>query len=156
MTERMPKEGHFQSAGIDNATGARWIHVTPQMARAHPQGRLGLILWAIVVINLGVGVLRTYYGVTITLLILPFALTNFAVALALALRAPMATLLVLVQVIAGIVLSLFVAPLPPDLLAMQAALGLGVLIYLFEGDRPNLIYRHRYRAYSDLDGGAKE
>ena len=30
---------------------------------------------------------------------------------------------------------------------MIDAIGIGIVFYMVEGDRPNLIYRHRYRSY---------
>ena len=39
----------------------------------------------------------------------------------------------------------------PELIADIA--NVGILFYLIDGDRPNLIYRHRYRKYSAVTGG---
>jgi len=39
---------------------------------------------------------------------------------------------------------------PSMLLLVDALVAVSMIFYLVEGDRPNLIYRHRYRRYSDL------
>ncbi|WP_375280515.1 hypothetical protein [Pseudooctadecabacter sp.] len=39
------------------------------------------------------------------------------------------------------------------ILLVELLIQVGILFYLMDGDRPNLIYRHRYRQYSANDGG---
>ncbi|MEJ6401618.1 hypothetical protein [Yoonia sp. 2307UL14-13] len=151
MKPQMPEDGQFRVGKPDNATDARWIYVTPEMALAHPKGQLGLLLWALVAFNLLMGVVRVYQGVTITPLALIFGVANLTVALLLAIRSPWALPAVFVQVIGGILAAFFIVLGPVDVV-IRAALGIGLLVYLVDGDRPNLIYRHRFRAYSDLEG----
>lgn len=151
MKPQMPEDGQFRVGKPDNATDARWIYVTPEMALAHPKGRLGPLLWALVAFNLLMGVVRVYQGVTITPLALIFGVVNLTVALLLSIRSPWALPAVFVQVIGGILAAFFIVLGPVDVV-IRAALGIGLLVYLVDGDRPNLIYRHRFRAYSDLEG----
>lgn len=42
------------------------------------------------------------------------------------------------------------------ILLIELLIHVGILFYLMDGDRPNLIYRHRYRQYSAKDGPADD
>ena len=55
---KMPEEGRFEYGKMDKQTGAQWVHVTPEMARAHPQGKLNLPLWLITGVFAAFGLLQ--------------------------------------------------------------------------------------------------
>ncbi len=155
---KMPEEGRFEYGKMDKQTGAQWVHVTPEMARAHPQGKLNAALWAIAAVFAAFGAIRLYiivlgYG---DWLVWIGAGLSFLTALALAIRAPIALFLAGAQLLIGLFGLVTGGALKglADVDGSQALNTLGLLIfsalalfYLMEGDRPNLIYRHRYRSF---------
>ena len=141
-----------------DAMGRHWVYVTPAEAHAHPKGgpgplEYGMALWfALIaafeaVINLGYG----QFGIVQ----LVFTALMVSCAVGLILRTPWAMVLAVllavremfgfVQLIGGGAFEV------PPLLALygviNAIIGIGIVFYMVEGDRPNLIYRHRYRSY---------
>ena len=50
---QMPKEGRFEYGKMDRQTGAQWVHVTPDMARGHPQGKVNAPIVIIALIFVG-------------------------------------------------------------------------------------------------------
>ncbi len=154
---KLPEEGRFEYGRMDKTTGAQWVYVTPEMARGHPKGRLGATLWAIVAVFAAFGVLRIYAFVqTGNTILLVVALLQILTALMLAIRAPWAVGLAGVQMVLSL-LGTITGDALRELAYLdqaEAFLTLGNLIfsgltlfYLFEGDRPNLIYRHRFRSF---------
>lgn len=149
----------------DQYSGIPWVDVTPEQARAHPKGNLGVALWVISLYFIGVSVVKLIlsvsygggFGVVLLNCIWPFL-----AGLGLILRVPWSVFMVIVSTAItayGLMRGLQVqftlpegAPQPdawqtlPYLFEMIASVG--ILFYLIDGDRPNLIYRHRYRQYS--------
>ncbi|MFQ6553293.1 hypothetical protein AAD018_013230 [Aestuariibius insulae] len=146
--------------------GAPWVQVTPSEAAAHPKGRPGLVLWLVAGWFAATGafevVLAIWAGASIWWAF--FGGLALVAALGLAIGAPwslvLAVLLAARQVIGlardvKLVGSIAVTDqLLPLLVLGQAVVAAGVVFYLLEGDRPNLIFRHRYRAYSEADHDA--
>ena len=159
---KMPEEGRFEYGKMDKQTGAQWVHVTPEMARAHPQGKLNLPLWLITGVFAAFGLLQlvefAQFGDWLALF---KAVLQLLTAIMLVMRAPISLMLAGAQLL----LSVFGA-VTGGMLKNMSELGetggfvvLAYLIfcglslfYLFEGDRPNLIYRHRFRSFR----GAKD
>lgn len=137
-------------------SGVPWVHVTPAEARAHPMGRPGPLLigiglffiataawkgWATLAAGAGVG----------------WAVANsawpFLTGLGLIFGVPWAV--VMAGISAALTLWFLVRNLGADgglyyLFEMIAYTG--ILFYLVDGERPNLVYRHRYRKYSAGEG----
>lgn len=144
-TPEKPKRGDFYS-------GLPWINITAEQARGHPQGQLGAVLWLI-------AIYFTFIGVLKFVLVLSFgagigtALLNgiwpVLTGLGLAFRVPWAVIMAAVS--AGLTVYALVRGLGGDgsvVTLFETLINVGILIYLVEGDRPNLIYRHRFRKYS--------
>lgn len=146
------KRGDFYS-------GIPWVYVAPDQARAHPKGQLGPVLWAIVAYFIAIAILKTVltlnYG-------LGYGVAAFnggwplIVGLGLAFRIPWA--IILSAVSAGLTVYALVRGLGGDgslFTLFELIANVGILFYLIDADRPNLIYRHRYRKYSVIDEGPK-
>ena len=141
-----------------DALGRHWVYVTAEEAFAHPKGRPGLGEYAMALwfagigafeaaINLNFGVFGIVQAVFTALLL--------ACAVGLVFRAPWSFVLAIllavremfgfIQLIGGGAFEV------PPLLAVygvtNAIIGVGIIFYMIEGDRPNFIYRHRYRSY---------
>lgn len=141
-----PKDGRFEYGKMDKQTGAQWVHVTPEMARAHPQGKLNLALWAIAAVFLSFGLLRLSVSAGEMLNVISGVL-QIVTGLMLMMRAPWGIMIAgaqLILTIFGVVTSGFGGHWM-DLVILLFSFG--ALFYLVEGDRPNLIYKHRYRSY---------
>lgn len=144
-----PKEGRFEYGKMDQQTGAQWVYVTPDMARAHPQGKLNAALWAIATVFVALGLLKLAAAVSAGfafILVLGGAF-QLLTGVMLAMRAPYAVLLAGAQLL----ITLF-GTVTSGMMGELFQLGVlifsaGSLFYLTEGDRPNLIYRHRYRSF---------
>ncbi|NOX74706.1 MAG: hypothetical protein GXP03_14185 [Alphaproteobacteria bacterium] len=154
MTKRkMPEEGRFETRGVDRATGANWVYVTRSMAHNHPQGRLNLALYAIILwflisagtkIYLIVGFGFSPWGGLVAIL-------PFFTALLLFMRAPVSIALTIVQLAIGVPMALQKSSYQyANLQYIELALLAIAVVYLLEGDRPNLIYRLRYRSYKNV------
>ena len=154
---KMPEEGRFEYGKMDKQTGAQWVHVTPEMARAHPQGRLNLALWLIVMVFALIGFTFIYgFFVAGGVTSLIQGLLALFTAITLAMRAPIAVMLAAAQIFLNILLQLLGGTLK-DLSNMSPEYGILTLVilifsglslfYLIEGERPNLIYRHRFRSF---------
>lgn len=155
--KQMPEEGVFTPGGRDPVTGAQWIHVTPGMARNHPQGRLNLILWAIVGYYLAMAGLRVeqaveWGGVPSGAFVLA-TLMPLLCAAGLAFRVPWAVLIVTALSALSVLSNLSVIGAGNPAVVVEIIVTVLIILYLLEGDRPNLIYRHRYRSYR---GGGDE
>ena len=143
---KLPEEGRFEYGKMDKQTGAQWVNVTPEMARGHPQGKLTIALWGIAAVFLAFGTLRIALNGAYLGDLLGGGL-QVLTGIMLMMRAPWAVLLAgaqLLLTIFGLVTSSFGGHWSD--LAMLV-FSFGALFYLVEGDRPNLIYRHRYRSY---------
>lgn len=150
------------ATGPDMA-GRYWVQLTPDMARAHPKGRPGVVLYMIAAWFLVLGVMQSFvlgglFGLIVTLI---YAL----LALMLAIGAPWARVIAIVFCIMGMGAPagiLFAGPdggaLLAEMFVMLAIVLFNVFIifHLFDGERPNLVYSHRYRSYRAEDAADRE
>lgn len=143
MTDK--KRGEYYS-------GIPWVNVTPQQARNHPKGKLNAILWVIALFFFLTGALRIYfaiadgYGIQFALL---SGVWPLLVGLGLAFRVPWAVVMACIS--AGLSMYFLIRSFGVGadvFLLVQTLISVGILFYLVDADRPNLIYRHRYRKYS--------
>lgn len=140
-----PDRGDFYS-------GIPWVNVTPQQAHSHPKGRLNLLLWAIAGYFIAIGVLKfglaLNYGAGFGIAALN-GVWPMLTGLGLALRVPWAVIMAMIS--AALTVYALVRGLGGDgsiIVLLETLINVGILFYLVDGDRPNLIYRHRYRKYS--------
>ncbi|PWG16634.1 hypothetical protein [Salibaculum griseiflavum] len=137
-------------------SGIPWVHVEPEVARAHPKGQLTFALRVIAgyLVVIGLFKLWVFWGAGYAPgVILLGGLLPVLAGLGLWARMPWAVVVTLVM--AGFNLYAFVRNVGADpglLLLFDGIVSVGIIFYLVEGDRPNFIYRHRYRKYSVLDG----
>ena len=155
---QMPKEGRFEYGKMDRQTGAQWVHVTPDMARGHPQGKVNapIVIIALIFAVTGVWKVWGFLEFGYMSLLLGGAI-QLLTALTLLIRAPVALffagaqlLLSLFFTVTGGAMKTLSQSAPVDSLFTLGFLIFSALslFYLFEGDRPNLIYRHRYRSFA--------
>ncbi|MDF1871340.1 hypothetical protein [Vannielia sp.] len=148
MSDGKP-DGQFTPGPVDPVSGQRWVYVTPQMVGKHPQGRLNLALYGVILFFVAMAAWRFvlwaygFSGVWFGLEIIIFGLA----AVALFFRvAPAAWLgiascaMMLIDFATGLKLVWGVQIWA--IAEVIAALVVG--FYLLTGARPNLIYRHRY------------
>lgn len=137
---------------MDFYSGIPWVDVTPEQARHHPKGQLNWVLWLIVVYFIGIAVFKFWWvldaggGLFIAVL---NAIWPFLAGVGLALRVPWSIIMAIVA--AGVTVWALVRGLGGDgsiIVLLETVANVGILFYLMDGDRPNLIYRHRYRKYS--------
>lgn len=147
------KRGDFYS-------GLPWVNVTRDEAHSHPLGKPGLIIWAIVAYFIGIAILKftlvISYGDGIGIAVLN-SIWPLLTGVGLAIRAPYAV--VMATISAGLTVYALLRGLGGDgslIVLFETLANLGILFYLVDGDRPNLIYRHRYRKYSAENGGNNE
>ncbi|MEM6727247.1 MAG: hypothetical protein AAF618_01990 [Pseudomonadota bacterium] len=141
-----------------DSLGRHWVYVTPNEAFAHPKGRPGLSIYLMALWFAGIGAFEAAVNLnfgafgpvqalfTGLLLLCAFGLVfrapwSYVLAILLAVRETFG----FVQLIGGGAFEV------PPLLAVygvtNAIIGIGIIFYMVEGDRPNFIYRHRYRSY---------
>ncbi|MDE0968616.1 MAG: hypothetical protein OSA51_04335 [Octadecabacter sp.] len=139
----------------DYYSGIPWVFVTPEQARAHPKGVLGFWLWVIVVYFIATAFLKFYlslnYNEGLTIAILNSVWPLF-VGFGLAIRAPWAVIMAAIS--AALTVFALVRGLGGNgslITLFETLMNVGILFYLVDSDRPNLIYRHRYRKYSIKD-----
>lgn len=144
----------------DAYSGLNWVYVDPGQVRAHPKGRLNAILWAIVLFLVGSGLLKLVVfvnaGASLSIALLS-GLLPVLTGLGLALRVPFA--LVIAIIMAGITLYSTVGAMGSDQsiwFLFDSLVAVGIIFYLLDGDRPNFIYRHRFRKYSELSNDRSE
>lgn len=146
---------------VPDANGAHWVHVSAEEVRAHPKGRPGLVLWAIAAWFAASGALEmalvqaagapVWSGVLGLLSLLTGVGLILAVpwAYVLAVLLPARFIVGFAQTLgadgAG---SLAFGPFGHVVVLVQAVIAVVVIFHLVEGDRPNLIYRRRFRSYS--------
>jgi hypothetical protein len=132
-----------------------WVYIDPEQARALPRGKLGLIEWAIAAYFLGIAILKFWWvlsvggGLGIAVL---NAIWPFLAGVGLALRVPWS--IVMAMISTALTIYALVRGLGGDgslITLAEMVANVGTLFYLIDGDRPNLIYRHRYRKYSVED-----
>jgi len=141
-----------------DALGRHWVYVTAEEAFSHPKGRPGIAQYAMALWFAGIGAFEAAinlnfgaFGVVQAV----FTLLLLACAVGLVIRAPWSYVLAIllavremfgfIQLIGGGAFDV------PPFLALygvaNAIIGTGIIFYMVEGDRPNFIYRHRYRSY---------
>lgn len=136
----------------DFYSGIPWVYVDPEQARAHPKGKLNLILWVIVAYFLAIGLINMGLALSFGASVLVALLTGIwplLTGLGLALRVPWSVLMASVS--AGLTVYALVRGVDagaPLLILFEIVANAAILFYLIDGDRPNFIYRHRYRKYS--------
>ncbi|RDC71930.1 hypothetical protein DLJ49_12605 [Rhodovulum sp. 12E13] len=146
---------------VADANGAQWVHLTREEAEAHPKGRPGLVLWALAAWFAASGGLEVALALAAGAPVWTGALglVSLVAAVGLILRVPWAYVLAVllparfvigfVQTIGGGAQELTGAPQAEQVFVLvQAAIAVLAIFYLVEGERPNLIYRHRFRSYT--------
>lgn len=149
---------------------APWVQVSPEAALAHPKGRPGLAIHAVALWLLLTAALNllSYLDGGGTGWMLVWAVVAFNAAWLLALGSFWGWLLGVVVALREIVIFIInlrgLGGVPGDVVASDGFTALSYLLlaqvvlaaiagfYLLEGDRPNLIFRHRFRKYSEGDG----
>ncbi len=149
MTDRYEKQDHY--------TGIPWVSVTPQEVRGHPKGQLTPLLWLIGLFFIGSALLKIWLlaqgGLGLGGAVLS-GLFPLLTGIGLLMRAPWALILAVLS--AGFSLFGLVRGFGTDTSLIylgETIIMAGILFYLMDGDRPNFIYRHRYRKYSVLKDG---
>ncbi|PVA07952.1 hypothetical protein [Thalassorhabdomicrobium marinisediminis] len=144
----------------DFYSGVPWVYVTVEQAHAHPKGRLNLLLWLIAAYFVATGLLKFalawQYGAGLGVSLLS-SIWPFLTGIGLALRVPWSV--VMAAVSTGLTAFALVRGLGTGdslLTLVEMLVNVGILFYLLDGDRPNLIYRHRYRKYSAAPPPADE
>lgn len=154
MAER--DQGQAGERLSDEETGVTWVHVGREAAHGHPKGRPGGPMW-LVIGYFALLALGWAYGLMAGQVPLGMGLAGVLVPAALAsglfLRIPYA--MPVTVVVAALTILYHLASI-----RYLNAVGMGnvvvlilIIFYLLEGDRPNLIYRHRYRSYPPAGGG---
>lgn len=145
MTEHKFEKGHK-----DPYSETRWVYVSREMAHGHPKGKLGVVLYAVVAVLILTGLYKIYLvlsgGEPLWVAAIVGGIPVLA-GLGLLIRMPWS--IVLVVFMAGISLFGFINSVDGTgvWVLVENVAALGLLFYLVEGERPNLIYRHRYRSY---------
>jgi len=144
---------------VADANGAQWVHVSRDAARAHRKGRPGVLLWAIAAWFAASGGLEVALAAAgapwwtgalgaLSLVAAAGLILRVPWAYVLAVLLPARYIIGFVQAIGGGAVALTGAPqLDQALVLAQAVISVLVIFHLVEGERPNLIYRHRYRSY---------
>lgn len=149
----MPENGKFEYGPRDPVTGERWVYVSREMAHAHPKGKLGPVLYMIVLYLVAVAGVRVYEFVQFGFepLFLFLSILPMLAAVGLYFRIPFA--LVLVVLILGFgVIGLVTRIETLTIFGLgQLAVWMAILFYLLTDARANLIYRHRYRSLKGPD-----
>lgn len=144
--------------------GRHWVYVSRAQAQGHPKGRPGLALHLIALWFVSVGAFELVLAVTFGLPLWSLALSLLTcfTALGLILRIPWVYLLAVIlpvrqlfgflELVGGGAVGM--QPLEAIYAVANAMIAMGVIFHMLEGDRPNLIYRFRYRSYrAEREGG---
>lgn len=141
--------------------GRHWVYVDQSAVLNHPKGSLGLGIVLCIAWLIGAGGLELYSALTTSFNgVIWYSAALVAAGIGLILRnkiAYLAALFLPLNYIFRVAFGTkFVPPFElyaPGFAAMCiAGLGFVVSFYLFEGDRPNFIYRLRYRSYRAEEG----
>lgn len=146
---------------VVDKNGFQWVYLARDAAHGHPMGRPGLVLWLISAWFAASG------GLEVALVaalgtpwwsgLLGFA--SLAACVGLILRVPWAYVLAVLlpaRFVVGFVMAIgggaqgLTGAVQADQLFVlaQAIIAIAVTFHLIEGERPNLIYRLRYRSYA--------
>lgn len=141
----------------DFYTGLQWVNITPEQARALPKGKLNAVLWAIAAYFILIALYKFWWvldvggGLGIAVL---NSIWPLLAGIGLALRVPWSVIMAIIST--GLTVWALMRGLGTDTgvaILLETVANVGILFYLMDGDRPNLIYRHRYRRYSAQEGG---
>ncbi|MBU2993825.1 hypothetical protein Q4555_11680 [Octadecabacter sp. 1_MG-2023] len=142
----------------DFYSGIPWVYVPPEQARAHPKGQLNWIMWLISLYFIGIGLFKIYWIITSGYGIGTAFLNGtwpVLTGVGLMLRFPYAVMMAVITAgFSAFTLLRGIGDTGTVLILMQALIAFGILFYLIDGDRPNFIYRHRYRKYSAANDGS--
>ncbi|MEM1429981.1 MAG: hypothetical protein AAGG09_11030 [Pseudomonadota bacterium] len=146
---------------VPDKNGYQWVHVPRDAAHAHPKGRPGLVLWAIAAWFAASG------GLEVALVLAAgtpwwsgaLGMLSLAAGVGLILRVPWAYVLAVLlpaRFVVGFVMALGggaqdlsqAAQADQLFVLAQAVIAVAVTFHLLEGERPNLIYRLRFRSYA--------
>ena len=136
----------------DFYSGIPWVYVSPEQARGHPKGQLNLILWLIVAYFVVIGFVKMGFMLAFGAGVLAAFLSGIwplLTGLGLAMRVPWS--IFMASVSAGLTVYALLRGFGSDgsfVIMLETVANAGILFYLIDGDRPNFIYRHRYRKYS--------
>lgn len=159
MTEKEPTSDVVRT--VPDKNGFQWVHVPREMAHGHPKGRPGIVLWLIAAWFAASGGLEVALvaaaGTAWWSGLLGFA--SLAAGVGLILRVPWAYVLAVLlpaRFVVGFVMAIGggaqgltgAAQVDQLFVLAQAVIAVAVTFYLIEGERPNLIYRLRYRSYA--------
>ncbi|KAA0914735.1 hypothetical protein [Aquicoccus porphyridii] len=159
------KPGEMRRGKRDRETGIAWVQVSREAAHGHPLGQLDWVMYLIIGFFLFAGLTRGWMvagqgaGMALVLGVVALPLVT---ALLLWMRAALARVLVVgtgLFALFGILSRGFDGTADAGLAASLWVLGeliaiLAITVYLWEGDRPNMIYAHRFRSYRDAEGKA--
>jgi len=141
---------------VVDGQGAHWIYVPREIAHAHPKGRPGIVIYLIAAWLAATG------GLEVALMLagrVPWWAgllggLSMLTALGLLMRAPIAMIFAIilpvrhtVGMIGGVTVLTGVSQFDAVFVLVQAIIPIGIIFYLLEAERPNLIYRLRYRSY---------
>ena len=135
--------------------GRHWVYVSEAQVRGHKKGKFEPLIWTICLWFVCVGGLEIILGSSTSLPRLCYGFAMFAVGVGLVFRNRQAYLVALFIPIILVIRffsqatnygTIVVSPSQYyDLI--NALVTVGVCFYMFEGDRPNFIFRRRYRSY---------
>lgn len=135
--------------------GRHWVYPSEAQVRSHAKGRFPPAIWLICLWFVCVGGLEIVLGSSASLLRLAYGLLLFAAGAGLVVRNRLAYLVALFLPLIFLIRFFIQAAgfgtivISPgqyyDLI--NALVTVVVCFYMFEGDRPNFIFRRRYRSY---------
>ena len=135
--------------------GRHWVYVSEAQVRGHAKGQFGLMIWLICLWFVCVGGLEIVLGSSTSVPRLAYGLALFATGAGLVVRKRLSYLAALFVPMIFLIrffsqaTSYGTATISPaqyyDLI--NALMTVGLCFYMFEGDRPNFIFRRRYRSY---------
>ena len=145
-----PKDGQFSYGPRDPETGIAWCRVSREMAHAHPMGRLGPFEYAIVGYFLLAAAIKVWVILQagISGWVMPLTgLLQVLTAIGLLARVPGALVLVVLQLVFTVVMALGSFNVSHSAMPLvELVIAVTIIGYLYEGKRPNLIYRYRFRS----------
>ncbi|MEM9901641.1 MAG: hypothetical protein AAF865_09845 [Pseudomonadota bacterium] len=158
-----PKDGAetYVVRTVPDKNGFQWVHIPRAAAHAHAKGKPGLVLWLMAAWFAASG------GLEIALMLAVgtpwwsglLGALSFLTGVGLILRVPWAYILGVLlpaRFVVGFVMALgggaqdlsSAGQADQVFVLAQAVIAVAVIFHLIEGERPNLIYRHRFRSYA--------
>lgn len=162
------KPGEMRRGKRNAETGVTWVQVSRETAHAHPMGRLNWLMYLIILYFLAVGVTKFWqvvdFGGTVWVAAAA-AVLPLITGLLLWAKAALARVLVIVTGVLTVhfAVSSTFGMRTSDTVGLAEAGGAGwavislvelvivlaITIYMWEGDRPNLIYANRFRSFRE-------